>query len=650
MPRGVARNLSALPTPFATLIRPAGTLAGRKIMKRSIAAIFAAAVAPLVLAQNPEQPAVIVTATRLPQAQSQTLQPVKVIAAEDIAQAGQQSIVEVLQSLGGVEITSTGGFGQPSSVFMRGANSGQTLVLIDGMRISSATTGTTALENLSLAQIERIEIVPGEMSSLYGADAIGGVIQIFTKSGKYTPGANVSVGAGSYDTHSASAGINSRADKTDFSVNVGYFKTKGFDATKSSLPSGAPNPNNNPDLDGYRNANFSGKLAQHLDERNEIGFTAFWSDGKTHFDNGPTTDDLNHQTLSAYSVYSRNHINSIWQSLLKAGQSTDDLVVTGAFPGSFRTTQPQFSWQNDVKVGPGTAIAGLEYLAQKVASDTDYTQTHRTIKSAFAGYGGEIGKHAWQVNVREDSNSQFGDHGTGSLGYAYRLTSGLRFRFGAGTAFKAPTFNDLYFPGFSNPDLRPERSRSAEAGVNYQTGNNRLTVTYFENQITDLIVFDPATSTPQNLSQARNKGTELSYEGTFWGLKANSKLTVQDPVDESTGKLLPRRAREYGSVVLSNATGPWRLGGELVASGARFDQPNEASGTRMHGYGLVNLTASYALDRDWSIRARWNNVFNREYELAQNFNTPGSNVFVSLQYQPGEDKSSATPPPRGAAD
>jgi len=610
---------------------------GEETLKRSIIAALVAAAARLALAQSSED-AIVVTATRLPQTWSQTLQPVKIITAEDIAQSGQQTVVEVLQGLGGLEIASTGGFGQPSSVFMRGANSGHSLVLVDGMRISSATAGTTAFENVPIAQIERIEIVFGQMSGLYGADAIGGVIQIFTKSGKYTPGASVSVGAGSYDTNSASAGINSKVYNTDFSLNFGYFDTKGFDATKSSVPPGAPNPNNNPDRDGYRNANFSGKVAQHLDERNEIGFTAFWSDGTAHFDAGPTTDDVNHQKLSAYSVYSRNQINSVWRSMVRAGQSTDDLVVSGAFPGFVRTTQAQLTWQNDVKVGPGTAMAGLEYLAQQVASDTDYAQTHRMIKSAFAGYGGEIEKHALQANVREDSNSQFGDHTTGSLGYAYRLTSEVRLRVGTGSAFKAPTLNDLYFPGFSNPDLRPERSRSKEAGVNYQFGNNRFSATYFDSRIKDLIVFvvtDPITfaGMPQNVNQARIKGAELGYDGLFGGLRVGALLVFQNPVDDATGQLLQRRAREHGNFAINYMSGPRKVGTEIVASSARFDSTSEAPNTRMHGYAMVNLTASYTLSQEWLVRARWNNVFNRHYELAQNFNTPGSNVFVALQYQ-----------------
>jgi len=629
VPHRFAAHVAACAIPLCDELGLRGRWPKGESMKRIIVAALCAYAASTAWPQEPED-AVVVTATRFPQARSQTLQPVNIITAEDVARSGQQTMVEVLQTLGGVEVTSNGGFGQVSGAFIRGANSNHTLVLVDGMRISSATAGTTALENIPLGQIERIEIVPGQLSSLYGSDAIGGVIQIFTKSGKYSPGTSITAGAGSYNTRSISGGVNRTVDDTDFSLAFGYFETDGFDATKPTIPFGL----HNSDRDGYRNTNFSGKIARHLDRSNELGLSIFQSDGAAHFDNGPTTDDVNHQTLSAYSLYSRNQITSAWQSLVRTGESTDDLTVTGALPRFFRTRQPQVTWQNDVKLGPGTAIAGVEYLAQNVASDTAYTQTYRTIKSTFTGYSGEYDKHGWQANVRQDDNSQFGNHTTGLVGYAYRLTSELRLRVGAGTAFKAPTFNDLYFPGQSNPDLRPERSRSKEAGVNYEVGSNRFSATYFDNHITDLIVFPTFTSPPENIDRARIKGTELAYQGFFGGLQANAQLTFQDPVNEETGKLLQRRAREHSRLALSDAAGPWRVGAEVVASGARFDSTGESPGTKMHGYGLLNLTASYALSRDWSVRARWNNVFDREYELAQNFNTPGSNVFVAVQYQP----------------
>lgn len=607
-------------------------------MRRSFITALLAVLAPPSLAQSPED-AVIVTATRLPQARSQTLQPVRIITAEDIARGGQQTLVEVLQTLGGVETASNGGFGQPSSVFMRGANSSHTLILVDGMRIGSATLGTTALENIPISQVERIEVVPGQLSSLYGSDAIGGVIQIFTRSGKYAPATSVTAGAGTYGTGSVSGGVNRTVHDTDFSLNFGYLESKGFDATKPTAPFGQ----HNPDRDRYRNANVSGKIGQRLDARNELGLTVFQSDGRTHFDSGPTTDDLNHQTLSAFSLHSSNQITDSWQSLVRAGESRDKSSTTGAFPSFFGTRQPQFTWQNNIKLDPGTAIAGAEYLAQHVTSDSAFAQNHRTIKSAFVGYVGTYEKHDWQTNIRRDDNSQFGNHTTGLVGYAYRPTSELRLRVGAGTAFKAPTFNDLYaidptFFFIPNPDLRPERSRSREAGLNYQAGTNRFSATYFENRISDLVVLvtDPVTfvSTPQNLNRARIKGKELSYQGFLGGLQSNAQVTLQDPVDEETGKMLPRRAKQYGSVAVGNATGRWRLGVEVTASGARFDSANEDPAKKMHGYALVNLIASYPLARDWSVRARWNNVFDRDYELAQHFNTPGSNVFVALQYQP----------------
>lgn len=577
---------------------------------------------------------VVVTATRIPEKTSQVLQPVTVITAEDISESGQQTLVEVLQARGGVEITSNGGFGQTSGVFIRGANTGHTLVFVDGMRIGSATTGTTAFENIPLDQIERIEIVPGPLSSLYGSDAIGGVVQIFTKSGKYSPGPSVSAGAGAYNTRTAAGGINSRFGDTDFSLNFGAFETDGFSATKASIdPPGTLFPQHNPDRDGYRNTNFSGKIAHHFSPDHEAGLTAFQSQGDTHFDAGPTTDDVNHQTLSAYSFYSRNRLSGTWQSLVRLGSGRDNQVFTGAFPGSFRTDQNQFAWQNDFKLSGGSVIAGIEYLGQRITSDTAYTKTDRNIRSLFAGYRGEYGNHGWQLNARQDDNSQFGNHTTGSLGYGYRVSPAVRVRASAGTGFKAPTFNDLYFPGFSNPNLRPERSRSKEVGLDLQSGSQRFSATLFENRIGDLIVLD-ATFTPQNLNQARIRGAEFNYQAEIAGVRFAAQVTLQDPVDDATGQLLQRRAREHGSLSASRGFGPWTLGAELVASGARFDSGTEAPDTRMAGYGLVNLTASYTLARDWSVKARWDNVFDKSYELVQHFNTPGSNLFISLQYQP----------------
>jgi vitamin B12 transporter len=573
-------------------------------------------------------PEIVVTAARIPQPLSAALQSVTVITADDIARSGQQTLIELLQRLGGVEVASAGGAGQTSAVFIRGANSTHTLVLIDGVRIGSATSGATAFENIPLDQIERIEIVAGPLSSLYGSDAIGGVIQIFTKGKRGAPAYGVTAGYGSYNTKSVSGTLNRSVDAVDIALTAGYSDSDQFDATKATIPF----DQHNPDRDPYRNANVSGQLVYHFARGDEAGVTVFYSDGKTHFDNGLATDDLNHQQLSMYSIYSRNQIAPAWQSLLRLGRGTDDIVISGQFPGQFRTDSDQATWQNTFEVPGGSLIAGAEYLRQKVTSDTDYTQTSRTIGSGFAGYAGDYGNHGFQANIRYDDNSQFGGHTTGSIGYGYRFDEHWRIRATLGTAFHAPTFNDLYFPFFGNPNLEAERSKSGDIGLDWNSGAQRLSATYFENRISDLIVFDLATFLPQNLDRARIRGGEFAWQGTLAAIEFRAKLTLQQPENEATGSQLSRRAREFGSVVASRAWQQWRFGAEVVASGARFDSNDENPATRMGGYALLNLFASYAFAPGWSTEIRWDNVTNKDYELAKGYNTTGSNVFVWVRW------------------
>ena len=602
-------------------------------MKAGLPAVVSAAFACTVcgaLAQSRDftTEQVVVTGSRLAQEPSAAIQPVTVIDSQQLASSGQQTLGEVLQALGGVEMASSGGFGQPTSVFIRGSNSDHTLVLIDGVRVNSATTGAAAFENIPLNQIQRIEIAPGPLSSLYGSEAVGGVIQIFTKSGRDAAPASVSVGGGTYGTRSITAGVNGENASTDFGFNSGYLESRGFDATTPS--SGF----NNPDRDGYRNKNFSARLSHRFDDADEVGLTAFQSEGSTHFDTGPGFDDVNDQTISIVSAYTRNQIESWWQSLLRVAQSQDKSVFTGQFPGFVETTQPQLTWQNDFKLPVGTIIAGAEYLEQEVSANPVFAVTSREIDSAFAGYQGEYRRHAWQFNVRDDENSQFGNHVTWSANYAFRLTQNLRLRGGAGTAFHAPTFNDLYSPFGANPDLRPESSRSRQVGLDYASGTQRAGVTYFENRIHDLIVLGPPpTFIPFNTGSARITGTELYYQLSFeeWQMRANA--TFQDPVDQQTGMLLQRRAQQFGGVSATRNAGAWKYGAEFFGSGRRFDSTDQDPATRMAGYGLANLFASYSIDARWSVSGRWNNIFDRSYELEKGFNTPGSSVFASIQYE-----------------
>jgi vitamin B12 transporter len=579
--------------------------------------------------QASESEPVVVTATRTEQTLHESIRPVALIQQEEIAQSGQNTLTELLQARAGVEMAQSGGYGQPSSVFIRGANSSQTLVLLDGIRLNNAIDGRGPFQNLLASPFSRIEVVPGPLSSLYGSEAIGGVVQLFSQRWPEAPRAAASIGYGTYDTLNAVGGLSAAVGDTSFSANLSHLQSRGFSATRPGAPFGVFNPDN----DAYRNTTFSGGVAHRLTGDDEIGARVFYTEGTTRFDAGPTTDDINQQRIGVYSAYARNRLADCWSSVVRVGVVEDSSTVTGAFPSVFGSEQIQLTWQNDLTTRAGTTIAGVEYLRQNASNATPFAVTHRDIYSAFAGHTAAFGDHSLAASVRYDSSTQFGDRVNGALGYAYLLTSSLRARASAGTAFHAPTFSDLYDPFSGNPDLQPEKSVSWEAGLDYTTGQHRLSATYFENNISGLIIFMAPTFTPQNIAKAQIKGAELGYDGVWLGVDVRARLTLQDPVDAETGKRLQRRAQAFGSVLLARDFGRWRAGAELVGSGDRYDSVDEDPATRLGAYTLLNLVASYRIDRAWRIEARWNNVLDQHYELVQGYNTPGSNLFVAVRYE-----------------
>jgi vitamin B12 transporter len=557
---------------------------------------------------------IVVTAARVAQPAEEAVHPTTVITAEEIARSGQSSLVDVLQVLGGVEVSRNGGNGQLSSVFLRGANFNHTLVLVDGVRVSSATSGATAFENIPVNLIERIEIVPGPASGLYGSDAIGGVVQVFTRA-PGAPSAYASAGGGSDATRSFKAGASGVLGETSLRMDAGYFETRGFSATKPTIPFGQFNP----DDDGFRNSNVSARLLHRHADAFEIGATFMSSQGRTWFDAGEGFDDLTDERLQSYSFHLRNFFTSSWESLIRVGEGRDEATTRGSVPSIFNTRQPQATWQNTVTLPVGTLIAGLEFMRQRLDTDQGFTTTQRDVKSYFAGWSGHAGAHGWQLNARHDDNDQFGAHSTGSAAYAYSLNEAWRVRVSAGNAFKAPTFNDLYYPFFGNPDLKPERSHSAEAGFDWKSTAHSLSATWFDNRIEDVIVFDFASSLPQNIASAHIRGADLSYRYAGAGCFASIKATLQH------GDILPRRARQHGAASAGCARQGWTVTAEIAAASQRFD-----AGEAMHGYGLLNLTVERELRPGLVARLRWNNVADREYELARHYNTPGSNAFLEV--------------------
>jgi len=606
--------------------------------KHFIAALLFAAT-PLAQAATDSLDEVVVTATRTPQSLDKTIADTTVIKEQEIRDSGAPDVATLLRTLAGVEVVQTGGLGAQSSTFMRGTNSNQVLVLIDGVRVNSATTGSTALEHILLDSVERIEVVRGNVSSLYGSEAIGGVIQLFTKHGSGAPALNASAGVGSHGTQRLVAGFSGAVNDTSFSVNAGRVKTDGVSAINPQLALGA-NPNNN----GYDNNTLNAQVKHALNADHLLSASLFSTRGNTSFDAtgfGTLPTDINNtvENINKISLVSDDQLSEMWHSQVRLAQGEDDshTYLNGAPAYRYRTQSNQLAWQNNLKIADGQQMSlAAEHLGQAVTSDTLYTQTTRNVNSLLGGYTGEYGAQQVQFNLREDRYSGFGIVNTGLLGYGLSFADNWRATANVSNAFKAPTFNDMYSPAAwgGNPNLRPERSQNKEVGLHYAADGQRIDAVYFDNRIHDLIVYQfPLTV---NVNQARIDGTELSYTGDFGNNHLKANATFQNPRDAETGQALLHRAKEFASVAVIHDLVAWNLGAEVRYSGARQDANYNtfpATTVTLPGYSLLNLTSRYNIDKHLSLLARVDNLFNRDYSEAYSYNTLGRTLFVGLSYR-----------------
>jgi len=582
------------------------------------------------LAQTPILPPVAVTASRSVQPLSDLLADLTLIDAESIARAGEGGLAALLQRQPGIEIVTTGGPGSTSGVFLRGANTGHALVLVDGMRVGSSTSGTSPLEAIPLDQIERIEILRGPASSLYGADALGGVIQIFTRKPGDAFAANARAGYGTYRTDAVSAGVSGASGAWRYALQAGHRQSDGFNAIA--------NPANfsfDPDRDGYRSDDASGSAGFRFAPEQEISARFLRSRLNAQFDAGDAFDDRTITTVESYQIESRNRVTPYWISRVQAGRSSDDSDSrTGFGPSRFRTRQRLYAWQSDFELPRGTLIAALERREERVDGDAAFPVTARNTNAVVGIYQLREGAHLAQASVRNDDSSQFGSRTTGGVAYGYLLAAGLRASVSYATAFKPPTFNDLYFPGFSNPNLRPETARNAEIALRYARDELNAGIVAYRNRVRDLIVFEcdaDFNCAPQNVADAKLQGVTIELGARRGVLSAKASLDLQSPRDESTGHALPRRARRHAAATLMHDAGSWRAGAELVASSARFD--DAANTRRMGGYALVNIFVERAFAPRWTLLARLDNALDKRYELAADYNTARASAFVGVRYQ-----------------
>jgi vitamin B12 transporter len=576
---------------------------------------------------------IVVTATRSV-TPANTLREAVVITREDLESSGALSLAEVLQRRAGIELRATGGPGQPVSLFVRGAGSQGTLVLVDGLRVGSATVGTTAIENIPLDMIERIEVVKGPLSSLYGAEAMGGVIQIFTR-GRGVPHLFGAASYGTDDDTRVSAGVYAEEGGTRFALSAGARRVDAASATNPRATFSF-----NPDRDRYENAFFNLRAAQKVWTGEDIVLEAFSSKGRTHFDSGPATDDRNEQTISGAKLTSSSRFSSTWLSKVVLGEGRDRIVTSGSLPGEIETRQDQASWLNEFDVPGGTALVGVETLRQKVLSDenTPFTQTKRNTDSAFVALTQAYSGQRIEASFRYDDDSQFGGRNTGSASYGFEWPSYARISGTYARGFRAPTFYDLYgpsFPGFyePNPNLQPEESRTYEIAVK-SVAQSRVQwrVTAFDNRFENLIVYSAAQTTVLNVGHARSRGLEAEIDLAWFGIRWRGSFTAQRPRDEDTGFALQGRAERYGSFDAARTWGAWTVGIGVVASGERFDSTNEAPASRLPGYALIDARVRYKFAKYWSAEVTGTNLADKKYESAVGYDAPRRAVLLTVRF------------------
>ena len=592
---------------------------------------------------------IVVTATRTPTKTSNVIAQTRVIDKEELQRYRGQNVTDVLKNQPGINITQSGGMGTASNFYMRGFDSKQVLVIIDGIRYGSISLGSPSLNLLSADQIDRIEILYGASgSSIYGSDAMGGVIQIFTK-GNNVEQSNVSttVGYGSNNHYQVGITGQLKNDTSSLSLGVSRNETDGFNAIANS-----GSYDFNADDDGFKSTNASLALQHKLSDSLSAGLSALYTDSTTDIDSAGNAfpnaySDQKNGSANAYLQYR----TPLTVSKLSYGQSIDKSTSHDANSINYQegshydTTQEQARLETSINAQPGTIIVGAEWLSQKLdASDvldfsgypdpavqTPYDPEDRTVKSAFVGYQLSESYYDLQANYRVDDNSQYGNESTYNLGAAIHPMAGMRIGANYATGFRAPTFNDLYWPGFSNPNLKPERTENTEVFVEYANDMQTSRLTGYHTDAEDLI------ANATNISEAKIKGLSLTSD---WNMDAfifglgYDYLDAKDKTANSTSynQQLAYRPKNSGMVYVGYQQPTF----DVRLEAKHTDDRSTAENNKLDSYTLLNLSGSAYITPKLRANLRIDNITDEEYTLASQFGneyaTEGTSYFGSLTY------------------
>ena len=610
--------------------------------------VLSLAVAASVQAQGIEVNPVVVSATRMEQPLSEVLSSVSVITRADIDKSQAATLADLLQGEAGFEFGRSGGPGTVTSFFLRGQESKNVVVLIDGVRSQTDGTGALTITDVPLSQIERVEVLRGNAGALYGEAAIGGVINVITRAGKGAPKSYGALTVGSRKTTDLSVGYGGRIDDTGFDFNAGASGSAGFSAMNADK-----NAHANPDRDAYRNQYAAGKVDRKVDATLRLGVRASMKNSVVDYDDdgfgsGLRTDTQQFQIKTdTVGAYVNKRFTDDWQSNFDAyaANYTYDLMKNGveAANGYYQGHQDVFRWANTYALHASTSLNfGIDRANEKFQQRSTYDMKRDTT-GYFAGLTSKVDQWSFQANIRRDEitvdrsasasalKKDYADN-THLLGLGYQVTPAWRLTSTISTGFRAPSAGNLV--GFGgNPNLTPETHRAQEVGAVYSVDKALLRVVYFETHTQNAIDWDGTANQYANVGEMRNKGYEITARADLFGYSVKSSLVFQDPWNV-TGQYLPgRRAKQYGSFDISRWISGNEVGVKFVGSSDRADF-NQQNSPMLAGYTTWAVYASRKIDSDWTARVKLENAFNRNYELAGGYNTPGRGLFATLQYQP----------------
>jgi len=590
---------------------------------------LSAAVAQAQIPDDTAPEEIIVAANRLEQSLSTVLAATTVIDKEAIRQSSAQNLAGLLAGVPGMQFSPSGGQGAQTSLFMRGTESDHTLILVDGVQMTTNSGAAGRLEFIPLDQVERIEIVRGPRSSVYGSEAIGGVVNIITKPNiQEDLSGSVKLMAGSENSSNANIGLQGRVGNTSLSLNASRRETDGIDNSQRGSA----------DDDGYENDSFSLSFSHQFSEQFSLSSTYSSFDAQSDYDDGVVDTDSQQFSSTVTAALTEQ-----WNSSLIHERFEEDNMDAGAFGlTSSSTENKKFSWQNTYTFDASNLFSfGIDHQEQELRYATFgalQTDTSRDNDGVYGVYIRESGPLDFTLSLRNDDNERFGNHSTGSIAIGSGFGESLRGWVSYGTAFKAPNLIDLYvdFPSFfffSNPNLKPETAESLELSLQAEALGATWQFNVFRNDIDDLISTDATFSSLANIIEARIDGMEATVSSMVAGWRLDAALTLLDHENRSTGVNLLRRPEQTLSLNIAREFGAFDLAVNLLAQNEHLDiDPINFGSSKVGGFGVVNLIAGYRFSEEIDVRLRIGNLFDKEYQIVDGFNTQDRTAQLSLNY------------------